>query len=304
MAFDVATTNRRRPRRKATPADHSEARDDCNHSGKVKRRYSEDKTSSSARPPPPPPPRLAAVCQSAPYVWALLREAQVEMDHGTDVMGDELNKLWRNVREVAGAVIRSGEEEEEEKKEEGRRRRDDVGGPNAILKVRRKENSAVGQRRRREEGGRSTRPRPTLPPEEADALLTGLAQLQSEMKADIKSFRHRKAELGRKLEEFESGPDGDSNRQRTWGRNGDAEVAALQKEAVSMRAGVAASHARLLRRVREVSVVLRLSQQRQYRGKWYRVQSRVCDMFFLIPEIDAEGLELGRAELSGCPLHM
>lgn len=204
-------------------------------------------------------------------MWALLRKAQEEMDHGTDALRDELNKLWHIVRQVASAdVVRGHDENDEGCREESQRRSGDEGGRDngsTMPKDGQPGTSAAAAgkgRRRREQGGghAASQPRPTLPPEDVDALLSGLAQLQSEMESEVRSFRQQKASLVSKLESVGPGLSGDSRRREgenrrvvrgTNGGDGLGEVSAMEDEAEAMRARVVASRARLLGRVREVS---------------------------------------------------
>lgn len=169
----------------------------------------------------------AAAAWASPRLWVLLREAQEEMERGTDVLGDELNVLWRNVRE--GAAEDSGSSDDESSE----------GGGGGSIKTRR------------------------LPRREADTLLDGLEALQVEMEAEASSFQRRKTELMRKLETLpigggggtggasEAGP-GEVRRHSRRREQDDGAAAGLEEEAESMRTAVIASHARLLGRVREV----------------------------------------------------
>lgn len=180
----------------------------------------------------------AVVATAAPRLRALIREAQQEMEHGTDILGDELDNLWRKIREVAGVI------ETEDDRETGR---GETSTATAVEK---------GGRRSRS-GGRGrvvgTRPARRLPPEEVDALLTGLAKLQSEMQAEAQGFQEHKAELVRRVETLEDSRNS-GGRERRRGRCNDEQVVALEEAAKSLRTGVIASHGRLLGRVRGVRV--------------------------------------------------
>ena len=152
-----------------------------------------------------------------------MREAQEEMERGTDVLGDELNVLWQNVREEAA---------------------DDSDGDNG-----------GGGGGGGSGGGCSKTQR--LPRREADALLDGLEALQVEMEGEASSFQRRKTELMRKLETLPTGGGGaggakEVGRSRRKEREADRAAVGLEEEAESMRTAVIASHARLLGRVREV----------------------------------------------------
>lgn len=216
----------------------------------------------------------------SPRLWTLLRQAQEEMERGTNLLGDELDKLWRNVRDAA----ERGEEKAQmdDYGETGR-----GGGDFSIhrekgrhIKRRSGESTRMGQRtiqqRHHGESARGvcdngdgdvlfdqkhsavvetvgavdtvpSRRNPRLPPNEADALMAGLGRLQAEMEAEARSFQQHKVSLTRRLQDL-----------RKIGRGKDKtrseEVVELEEEAESMRTAVVASHARLLDRVREVSV--------------------------------------------------
>lgn len=287
---EAGPTSRRRPRRKAyTVVGGNDHHDHDHHDGiNVNRGYSTRDSTKPTRPrvPPPPPPSLSAARRlgaitadhhprGASHVWALLRKAQEEMDHGTDALRDELNKLWNIVRQVAGAdVVRGHKDEDEVVCSEGSRRKSgderDRHTSSTMPKNGQPETSAEtaaaarkGRRRCEQgEGYAASQPRPTLPPEDVDALLSGLAQLQSEMESEVKSFRQQKAALVSKLESAGPGTSGDSRRRdgrepgivlRRNGGVGLGDVSAMEDEAETMRARVVASRARLLERVREVS---------------------------------------------------
>lgn len=180
------------------------------------------------------------VVEASPRLWVLLREAQEEMDRGTDVLGDELHKLWRSVHGGVEHV-------------DGRR---EARGDSSTAKS---EEEVAGRRRKEEVAhfdGRSNRVAVSvakrghlcqLPKEKADALLDGLGRLQREMEAETHSFHQHKVELVRRLTSL--GQHGGGGEWRDWDGG---EVVQLEEEAESMRAAVIASHARLLGRVREV----------------------------------------------------
>lgn len=225
---------RRRPRGKPLPAGGAEGHID----GAPRRR-------SPAVPAAPATREAAAVAamtpipEAFPRLWALLGETQAEMERGTDALGDELSRLWRRLR--AG---------------EGYGGSGDGGGSGSGATV---GVAAAG----RQQGGRGGTAgpgsgvvagapvsSPQLPPEAADALLAGLGRLQVDMEAEALSFQRRKADLMRKVGAL-------GRRSAGGGRGGREEkmrdeVLELEDEAESMRAAVAAAHARLLGRVREV----------------------------------------------------
>lgn len=152
------------------------------------------------------------------------------MERGTDLLGDELNKLWRGVHGVAGGGVEEAGIPNGERTGAGA-----AGGETAAAGRRRR-----GSRRRdRVAGDGCSAP---LPQGEADALLGGLGQLQAEMEAEARSFQRHKVEIVRKLESLG----------RRWDGREDEEIVELEDEAESMRAAVVASRARLLDRVREV----------------------------------------------------
>lgn len=187
-----------------------------------------------------PAPALGA----SPRLWALLREAQEEMERGTDVLGDELNILWQNVREGAACC---GREKEGTAAASAADSGGGVGGGGGVGNDRR----GKGQR---------------LPRREADVLLDGLEALQAEMEAEAISFQRQKSELTRKLRALPvvGGRDGRGEAEpggvvvgERCGRRGKQDgtaglVTELEEEAESMRTAVIASRARLLGRVREV----------------------------------------------------
>ena len=176
--------------------------------------------------------------ETSPRLWTLLRQAQEEMERGTDVLGDELNILWQNVRE--GATERGRETEEMVTAGVA-----DGGGGGGFGG-----RGGTGSSNDRGKGQR-------LPRREADVLLDGLEALQAEMEAEASSFQRQKIELTRKLKALPIGGarDGDKagERPRRGKQDGTAGlVTELEEEAESMRTAVIASHARLLGRVREV----------------------------------------------------
>lgn len=184
----------------------------------------------------------ALALEASPRLWALLREAQEGMERGTDVLGDELDILWRNVREGATDCGRETE---------------DMVAAGAAAAV----GGGGGGGDGSGSGGRGKGQR--LPRREADALLDGLEALQAEMEAEASSFQRQKTELMRKLKALPIGGRRDGNGQAGLGdvrgrpRRGKQDSAAgmvmeLEEEAESMRTAVIASHARLLGRVREV----------------------------------------------------
>lgn len=180
------------------------------------------------------------------------------MEHGTNILGEELNKLWRNVADPVGP----GHGHEDGAAE--------AGGERVSVMTARRRRDWGGEGRNEDVGGggggvgggsngRRPNARPTLPPEEVDALLNGLARLQSEMEAEVGSFQKQKAELVRRLEKLDEVGGKHEGAERVeydgagWGRDCALdEVMALEEQAESMRAGVVASLARLLERVREV----------------------------------------------------
>ena len=219
---------RRRPRGKPVPIGGAEGRSD----GAARRR-------SPAAPATPVTVEAAAamapIPEAFPRLWALLGEIQGEMERGTDALGDELSRLWRRLR---GGDEHGGS----------------GGGGRATVGVASAGRQQDGRSRTAGPGGEvvSGAPvsSPRLPPQAADALLAGLGRLQVDMEAEALSFQRRKADLMRKVGAL-------GRRASGGGREGREEkmrdeVIELEEEAESMRATVAATHARLLGRVREV----------------------------------------------------
>lgn len=186
----------------------------------------------------------APALEASPRLWALLREAQEEMERGTDVLGDELNILWQNVREGATDC---GRETKEMAAAAGAADGGGSGGDGGE----RGSGRGNGQR---------------LPRREADVLLDGLEALQAEMEAEASSFQRQKSELMRKLralpigggrggaEEAGRGDVGERRRRGSHSSTAAGLAMELEEEAESMRTAVIASHARLLGRVREVGL--------------------------------------------------
>lgn len=167
------------------------------------------------------------------------------MERGTDALGDELGRLWRRLR--AGDEYGGGGGV-------GRSKGGGGGGATARAAVAAAGQREVGRGGTTGPGGAVVAGAPAwssrLPPEAADALLAGLGRLQVDMEAEALSFQQRKAGLVRKVEAL--GRRGDGGGQRGREEKMRDEVVELEEEAESMRAAVAATHARLLRRVREV----------------------------------------------------
>ena len=212
--------------------------------GRERLRYENDSVGICAN-------RELAEAQASPRLWALLHEAQQEMERGTGILGDELSKLWQSLhnakagRESEGGIPASGAA-------------DCGGGGTAAAAVR----TRVGGNRNgdlKDSGGddgmndkaaaAAPASKPRLHPEEADKLLAGLRELQAEMQAEAQSFQRRKSDIVKSLESQRG--------RRCSGRGaGDGEkdeIVRLEEEAESMKVAIVASRSRLLERVREVS---------------------------------------------------
>ena len=229
---------RRRPRSKPLPVGGAERHGD----GSSRRR-------SAMAPEAPVTEAVEAAAavaptpQAFPRLWALLLESQEEMERGTDALSDELGRLWRRLR--TGDGCGGGGSGGRSKGGSGR-----GATVRAAAAVRRE----VGRGGTTGPGNALVDDAPAwssrLPPETADALLAGLGRLQVDMEAEALSFQQRKADLVQKVEALgrrgaRGGQGGREEKMRD-------EVVELEEEAENMRATVAAAHARLLGRVREV----------------------------------------------------
>lgn len=181
-------------------------------------------------------------------VWGLIREAQEEMEFGTNVLSAELENFWRSMH--AASCSRSKDDDDQ-----GDNVHRNVGNltrhpePTSLPSSSPEDASQEGKiRRSTVDVGTATW---RLPPEGVGAILAELAKLQSDMEVKTHAFQRRQAKLVQRVKVFTSQPVPGKKRFGKCGEENE-EVHVLEKEVETMRHGMIMSHTRFLGRLREV----------------------------------------------------